>query len=197
MKVAVDVRAPCLGEGDLQYEFQSRDDARVHHLTWEGDSEAALCGCLHNLCPSDLIKMLCRSPDTRDDIPSLSGPGRSTPTHEQPYSHLILPHSLCTQLQVAVNAPDVTFKCYKLLLAPPPPPGQNHGLSAPPQKKPLSSHLCHCPERVSTPDKCHSIFSAESNQLLPSEGQEEDKDWPEIKEQVENLLCMLILKGTK
>lgn len=189
MKVAVDVRAQ--GQGNLQNEFQSRNDARVHHLTWEGDSEAALRGCLHKLSPSDLIKTLCRSPDTRD-IPSLSG--RSTPTHEQPYFHLILPHSLCTQLQVAVNTPDVTFKCYKQLLAPPPPPGQNHGLSAPPhpQKKPLSSHMCHCPERVSTPDNCHSIFSAESHQLLPSEGQEE-----EIKVQVENLLCMLILKGTK
>lgn len=131
--MAVDVRAP--RKGNLQCEFQIRVDARVHHLTWEGDSEAALRCCLHKLSTPDLIKTLCRSPDTRDDIPSLSG--RPRPTHEQPYFHLILPHSLCIQLQVAVNAPDVTFTCYKLLLVPPPPPGQNHGLSAssaPPKK---------------------------------------------------------------
>lgn len=136
----MDVRAA--RKGNLQCEFQIRVDARVHHLTWEGDSEAALRCCLHKLSTPDLIKTLCRSPDTRDDIPSLSG--RPRPTHEQPYFHLILPHSLCIQLQVAVNAPDVTFTCYKLLLVPPPPPGQNHGLSASsaPPKKSLCLLTC-------------------------------------------------------
>lgn len=122
----MEVGAPCLGRGDLQCEFQSQDDARVHHLTWEGDGEAASTSS----APAHLIKTLCRSSDTRDDIPSLSV--HSTPTHEQPDFHLFLPHSLCTQVQVA---PDVTFKCYKLLPAPPPPLGHNHGLSASPPKK--------------------------------------------------------------
>lgn len=107
--VAAEIRSWRLGRGNFQYDFQSRYDARAHHLTWEGDGEAALLGCLHKLSPSDLIKTLCCLTDIRDGIPYPPVP--SPPTHEQALNSAPQPlHTAVLDVQVDIKAPDVTFK---------------------------------------------------------------------------------------